>query len=319
MTWHQDHGFYKCHIQGKVVAISAENYHFISLGYPQRMMQSSSSEPQRIDETPEPIKEQNIEAQNIVLHSDTDLSDDFVSDLTDPSTGSDVSDQTLAFHHGASYAPQKIRAGILFPIHLGTQPGRPTSHEEDFACEIDFPFASSSYQPKYSLTGFNISTHIGESSEASVDVRAGSPTETGSSNSKSPITSEESFISRTQSPTKNHGANSRIAIAGTEPKTSSRKVRQPIYSAREISEGPSFIKALIQAGTPWEKQEQLYAAEFGVARTQTGVLQRFNLNDMKSGDFEPAAFKKPARKVKSRVRDFSASLTPFSPHRPVLS
>jgi hypothetical protein len=37
----QDNGMYWCHVKGRVVEMSAENYHFISLGYPQRMMQSS--------------------------------------------------------------------------------------------------------------------------------------------------------------------------------------------------------------------------------------------------------------------------------------
>ncbi|CAG8318970.1 unnamed protein product [Penicillium nalgiovense] len=37
----QKNGMYRCHVKERVVEMSAENYHFISLGYPQRMMQSS--------------------------------------------------------------------------------------------------------------------------------------------------------------------------------------------------------------------------------------------------------------------------------------
>lgn len=37
----QENGMYWCRVKGRVVEMSAEDYHFIALGYPQRMMQSS--------------------------------------------------------------------------------------------------------------------------------------------------------------------------------------------------------------------------------------------------------------------------------------
>lgn len=37
----QENGMYWCRVKGRVVKMSAEDYHFIALGYPQRMMQSS--------------------------------------------------------------------------------------------------------------------------------------------------------------------------------------------------------------------------------------------------------------------------------------
>lgn len=37
----QENGMYWCRVNGRVVEMSAEDYYFIALGYPQRMMQSS--------------------------------------------------------------------------------------------------------------------------------------------------------------------------------------------------------------------------------------------------------------------------------------
>ncbi|KAJ5199356.1 hypothetical protein N7491_000088 [Penicillium cf. griseofulvum] len=35
----QENGMYHCHVKGRLIELSAENYRFIQFGYPQRMMQ----------------------------------------------------------------------------------------------------------------------------------------------------------------------------------------------------------------------------------------------------------------------------------------
>jgi hypothetical protein len=63
------------------------------------------------------------------------------------------------------------------------------------------------------------------------------------------------------------------------------------------------MKALIEAGVPWEKQEELYAAEFGVERCQRGLLNRFKLGGLRNGGFRSTVFKKRSLGPESKVWD----------------
>ena len=53
------------------------------------------------------------------------------------------------------------------------------------------------------------------------------------------------------------------------------------YSSCELNEGPAFIKALIEEGKPWEEQEELYASEFGISRSQFRLMKKFDLLGMR--------------------------------------
>jgi adenylate kinase family enzyme len=70
----QDNGMYWCHVKGRVVEMSAENYHFISLGYPQRMMQSPRpSEAQREKQTAGDVGGKELSPTNAVVNGEYSL------------------------------------------------------------------------------------------------------------------------------------------------------------------------------------------------------------------------------------------------------
>jgi hypothetical protein len=70
----QDNGMYWCHVKGRVVEMSAENYHFISLGYPQRMMQSPRpSEAQREKQTAGDVGGKDLSPTNAVVNGEYSL------------------------------------------------------------------------------------------------------------------------------------------------------------------------------------------------------------------------------------------------------
>lgn len=250
---------------------------------------------------------------------DTESSDEFVPDSgdlidsTDTSTGSDIPYEIVQYDKRASPAHQESQVRTGHRIYKPKQSEGQARQKRDPASEKLGSLATDQVDPKDIETEAGAVTEINDGSEASWEIFD----ETSGSNNKSesPILTtpqKTDFIHWAPSPTKNPDSKICSAVPDTARNTSPRKPKRPLYSEREVSEGPAFIKALIQAGIPWEKQEELYASEFGVSRPQVGLLQRFNLTDMRVCNFEPAVFKNPVRKYRFQVRYVSTTLTPVS-------
>lgn len=107
----------------------------------------------------------------------------------------------------------------------------------------------------------DIPTHIDNGSAGSSDVPKQSQSETSGAGDRgklpaTPVRRKNVFIPWTPSPRKKKDSRTQegSAVANTSP-----RAEAPMrYFSRELSEGPAFIRSLIEAGTPWGKQEELY-------------------------------------------------------------
>ncbi|KAF3028904.1 hypothetical protein E8E15_008589 [Penicillium rubens] len=142
----QDNGMYWCHVKGRVVEMSAENYHFISLGYPQRMMQSSRpSEAQREKET----------AGDVGGRTNSLTSED------DP-TRSDITTRAQDGSTGSSDGPKPSQPDGSNPTNKGKQPAAPVRPKKQ---NVFIPWTPS---PKKG-------THTQSAGASNISRRAGPP------------------------------------------------------------------------------------------------------------------------------------------------
>ncbi|CAG8920702.1 unnamed protein product [Penicillium nalgiovense] len=265
----QKNGMYRCHVKGRVVEMSAENYHFISLGYPQRMMQSSrpSEAAQGEQEAAGDVGKQGTQDRSTTpyptqwTYPDAQLHQISHIDLR----------KTLRFHtrvrEMSKEPPKKPKSSKL--RHHGSAPTTEIATN---------PLISEERPIKSDITSLAQGGSTGSS-----DVPKPSQSEASSptNKDKQPATpvrpkkhkKQNFFIPWTPSPKKE----TRTQESPDSSNTSPRAGPSVRYSSRELNEGPAFIKALIEAGKPWEEQEELYASEFGISRSQFRLMKKFDL------------------------------------------
>ncbi|CAG8895597.1 unnamed protein product [Penicillium egyptiacum] len=302
----QANGMYWCRIKGRVVEISAENYHFIALGYPQRMMQSSHlSEVQRGQETAGAVAKQGVSPFNAVVN-DTGSLDNSVPDpmdITRSSIASDISHQTekstTVSHQserdvkGTSHVAQEFQDETSRLRPNNRQSDFQSRHKESFYHWTPILVANNPVRPEDDPIKSDITTRARDGSTGSSGIPQQSPSEISSSGNKdkqpaTPVRRRNVFIPWTPSPKKETRTQGSSVASNTSPRAGPAMR----YSSRELREGPAFIKSLIEAGASSEEQEELYASKFGISRSQFRLVKKFDLIDMKDGGFEKAAFKK---------------------------
>ncbi|KGO75851.1 hypothetical protein PITC_032970 [Penicillium italicum] len=296
-------GMYWCRVKGRVVEMSAENYHFIALGYPQRMMQPTTGA---------------MGKEDAIMEPDTGSLDTAVpdpTDLTRTSVASDLSHQSEKSTTMLSQGEGDIKGSPDGAKEFQDETARLRSSFRDSDLQSHGKQGSSGWAPIWLAYDpvrsedqpikSDVPTHIDDGGTGSSDVTKQPQSETTTSENKdkrpaAPALCKNAFIPWTPSPKKESEAQEGLAASTTSPRSEGSNR----YSTHELIEGPAFIKSLIEAGTPWEEQEKLYKSKFGVSRSQLRLIKQFDLVDMKNGGFEKAAFRKRWSQPKSQATDY---------------
>ncbi|CAI7569857.1 unnamed protein product [Penicillium glandicola] len=266
-------------MDGRLVEMSAENYHFIALGYPQRMMQLSYMPvAQREEETVEVVENQDISPFNAAVKH-TEALNNPVPDPMDMARSSAASDLSHQSEKSIKLSEQsevdiKVASDVAQEFEAETARRRPdhreaafqSQHKQGFSGWTPILVLNNPIRPEDDPIKGDLPTHI-DGSIRSSDVPKQSQSEESDSGNKgklpaTPTRRKNVFIPWTPSP-KKEGATQEGPAASTTFPRAGAPMR---YSSRELSEGPAFIKALVEAGTPWEEQEELYESEFGISR-----------------------------------------------------
>ncbi|KAI1831405.1 hypothetical protein DTO006G1_7312 [Penicillium roqueforti] len=299
----QKNGMYRCHVKGRLIEVSAENYHFIALGYPQRMMNFSYlSEAQRVQEAAGAVREQDANPFNDGVDQPLnsapdpmDMTRSSIADLLRQTEKSAMVSYQRTCHVAEEFQAETTR---LRPNHR--QVSLQSHRKQGFSSRTPILMANNPVRSEDNLIRSDVPTHIDDRGAGSLDILKQSQSETSGPGNKNKLLvtthHESSFPSWTPSPKKEW----RVREGPVASNTSPRAAPTIRYSSRELIEGPAFIKSLIEGSTSWKEQEELYQAEFGVFRSQFRLVKRFGLVDMKNGGFGKGAFKKSSRQLKSQ-------------------
>ncbi|KAJ5796841.1 uncharacterized protein N7518_005381 [Penicillium psychrosexuale] len=302
----QENGMYRCHVKGRLIEMSAENYHFIALGYPQRMMNSSYlSEAQRGQEAAGFVGEQAANPFNTGVNQPLnsvpdpmDMTRSSIADLSHQTEKSTmVSYQNERDIKETSHVAEEFQTETTRLRPNRRQVSLQSRRKQGFSGRTPILMANNPVRSDDNPVKSNVPTHIDDGGAGSLDIpKHSSP-------------SRRLFPPWTPSPKKEW----RVREGPVAPNTSPRAAPTIRYSSRELIEGPAFIKSLIEGGTSWKEQEELYQAEFGVFRSQFRLVKRFGLVDMKNWGFGKGAFKKSSRQLKSQSTSTNVERRESSP------